>query len=104
MSFGLLYLDYTENVSDGWSDHMRQIGIVLDRIRGIKIKVKLSRCKSERRTIKYLVRLLINNAGNNPRLIRLSLNLQPYHYTIKHRIGKEIALVDYLKGLNKLRY
>lgn len=42
---------------------------------------------------------LKNNAGNNPRLIRWSLILQPYHYTIKHRPGKEIVHVDCLSRI-----
>lgn len=39
---------------------------------------------------------LKNNAGNNARLIRWALTLQPYLYTIKHRPGKDIPHVDCL--------
>ncbi|GBM75540.1 Retrovirus-related Pol polyprotein from transposon 17.6 [Araneus ventricosus] len=37
---------------------------------------------------------LKTNAGNNPRLMRWALALQPFNYTIVHRPGMKIAHVD----------
>ena len=42
---------------------------------------------------------LKTNAGNNQRLIRWALTLQPYNYTVVHRPGKDIQHVD---GLSRL--
>jgi phospholipid-translocating ATPase len=42
---------------------------------------------------------LKTNAGNNPRLMRWALALQPFNYTIIHRAGKEIGHADCLSRM-----
>ena len=43
---------------------------------------------------------LKSNAGNNPRLMRWALALQPFNYTVKHRPGKDIPHVDCLSRID----
>ena len=42
---------------------------------------------------------LKTNAGNNPRLMRWALALQPFNYTVTHRPGKDIKHVDCLSRI-----
>lgn len=43
---------------------------------------------------------LKRNAGNNPRLMRWALTLQPFNYEIRHRPGKDIPHVDCLSRVD----
>ena len=45
------------------------------------------------------LRWLKTNAGNNQRLIRWTLALQPFNYTVEHRPGRDITHVD---GLSRI--
>lgn len=52
--FCLPYFDDTAIFSNTWSDHLKHIEVVLERIKEAKIKVKISKCKFAQGSVKYL--------------------------------------------------
>lgn len=91
--------------SDDWNDHLKHLKTVLLR----KIIAIIFAIKKRMHYIdgqKFFIEtdynplvFLKKNAGKDPRLRRWALTLNPYHYAIKHRRGKDIPSIDCLSRL-----
>lgn len=116
--FAVPYLDDVAIFSDSWEDHLKHLGVVLQRIEGAKLTIKPSKCRFAQNCTKYLGHIVGGGMRSpaeakikavvdfptptNKTQIRAFLGLAGYYAHYVHNFSVIAApLTNALKGRNK---